>query len=179
MIGNAINPLLDEAAAVQLADALALSRTLTRLKLCGVCFWDDAAAAAAVMRALTGHPCLQEVDLSCNDPPDADQFAAGVALGALVSVNAPSLTSLTLSSSDLGDAGLGPLFYALPRNAHLRELYIEDTFMSEAFARHTLLPSVRANRSLRELAVGAVGPNDPTSPEVLEAEALVVARRTA
>ena len=161
---------------MQLADALVSSRTLTRLGLTCACFWDDAAAAATVMRALTGHPCLQEVDLSCNDPPDADQFAAGVALGALVAADSPALERLTVSFSALGDAGLGPLLYAMPRNAHLRELYIEETGMSEAFARHTLLPSVRANSSLRELTVGTVGENGQRPPEVPQAEALVAAR---
>ena len=85
-INNDAIPMLDEAAGVQLADALAASRTLTRLMLFDVGFWGNAAAAASVMRALTGHHSLQELDLSSNDAPD--ELAAGAALGALVAANA-------------------------------------------------------------------------------------------
>ena len=169
-------PLLGEAAAVQLADAVAVSRTLTRLQLQRVCLWDDAAATAIFMRALTGHPRLQELDISFNDPPDP--FAAGAALGALVATNTPALQTLGVSFSRLGDAGLGGICYALPRNTHLRELKLSVTGLNVEFARHTLLPSVRANTSLRKLdATEYWGGDEP--PELLEVQALLAARRHA
>ena len=132
-----------------------------------------------MMRALTGHPSLDYVDLSSHTPPD--QLAAGAALGALIAANAPALKMLDVSHSALGDVGLGRLCDALPRNTHLRRLHIGVNGMSADFARHTLLPSVRANTSLRDLDVGtwwgvALGEQLPPPPEVLEAVALVVAR---
>ena len=171
-------PLLHGAAAVQLADALAVSRTLTRLGLSSTYFWHDADAAAAIMRALTGHPRIQQLDLSFNAPEDDVQ--AGVALGALIAANTAALTSLSVWSSDLGDAGLGPLFDALPRNSHLRELNCAVTGMSAAFARDVFLPAVRAN-TLRKLDASANSYDDEGNevealPELLEAEVLVAAR---
>ena len=177
-IRNNWDRLLDEAVAAELANAVATSRTLTRLKLHGVQFWDEAAAAAAVMCALTGHPRMQEVDLCLNNT--VRQFEAGAALGALVAANTPALTALSLSHSTLGDAGLSLLFHLLPHNRHLRELHVRSTGMSREFAGHTLLPSVRANTSLRKLEVGTfgwgVGPGAQAPPEIREAEALVEAR---
>ena len=172
-----VGPLLLGAAAVQLADALAASRTLTRLGLSCLDFWHDATASSSIMRALTGHPRIQELDFCYNNP--ADEIEARVALGALVAANTPALTSLSVSA--LGDAGLGPLFDALSRNNHLRELECVMTGMSAAFARDVVLPTVRANTSLRKLVVseqwldeGGNGVEAP--PELLEAEALVAAR---
>ena len=151
-IQNGRNALLDEATAVQLADAVAASHSLILLRLSGTRFWDNAPAAAAVMRALTGHPCLHVVDLSGNNPPD--QLAAGTALGALVAANTPALNSLTLCSSNLGDAGLAPLFDALPHNNHIRMLSCWRSGMTEALACDVVLPAVRANTSLRLLQAG-------------------------
>ncbi len=56
-----------------------------------------------------------------------------------------------MSYCALRDAGLGPLFDALPANAHLRTLRFRYSQLSDAFARERLLPAVRANSSLREL----------------------------
>ena len=177
-------PLLHEArAAMNLADALAASRSLTRLQLGTVHFWDDAAAAAAVMRALTGHASLQLLDLNMNTPPDVPTIAAaGIALGALVAADTPALTTLKVWGSTLGDAGLGPLFDALPCNNYLRELDCTMTGMSAAFARQVVLPAVRTNTSLRNLEASAFWEDEPDGrkakapPELIEAEALVAAR---
>ena len=143
------SPLLNEAAALTLADALTANRALKYLCLCGVHFWDAAAAAGAIMQALTGHPSLHEVDLNNNTPQD--QAAAGAALGALVVANTPALKVLSVDESRYGNDGLVPLFDALPRNNHLRKLSCRSTGMSEAFARDVVLPAVRANTSLRTL----------------------------
>ena len=177
LIDNNGDPLLDDATAAQLADVLAASRTLTRLQLDGTRFWDDAPAATVIMRALTGHPRLQEVDLSYNQPPD--QLATGAALGALVAANAPALQLLVVQWSRFGDVGLGGLCEALPRNTHLRELDLNWTSMSAAFARDVLCPAVLANSSLRKLKASQYwdyAPGEQAPPELLEAEALVAAR---
>ena len=170
--------MFDEADALQLADALAASRTLTRLELCAVGFWENAAAAGIMMRAFTGHPCLEVLDLSGNAPP-RDQLAAGAALGALLASNTPALEVLRLSNAALGDAGLGGLCDALPRNTHLSELDLHRAGVSEAFARNVFLPAVRANTSLRVLIArqdwGDV-PARRVPPELAAAEALVAAR---
>ena len=131
------------------------------------------------MRAVTGHPSLRVFAVSGSHPPDP--AAAGAALGALVAANTTALKFLIVSHSVLGDVGLGRLCDALPRNTHLRRLHIGVNDMSAEFARHTLLPSVRANTALRDLDVGswwgfALGEQLPPPPEVLEAVAMVLAR---
>jgi hypothetical protein len=83
---------------------------------------------------------------------DEDAAAAGALLGALLlSANAPALTQLDVCSCALRDAGLRPLFAALARNSHLRELRCAFNGLSKACARDALLPAVRACASLRAL----------------------------
>ena len=169
--------LLDEPGAVQLADAIAASRTLTRFVFEDVRIWDDAAVAASVVHALTGHPSVRVISLDCNDAPDA--VAAGAALGALVAANAPALHELDVHGCSLGDAGLGPLLDALPHNTHLRLLDCSTTEMSDEFARDRFVHSATANTSLRKLIASPWWGNEEDGeapPEVLEAEALVAAR---
>ena len=142
-------------------------------------FWHDA-AAAAVVRALTGHLSVRKLALNHNNAPD--KKFAGVALGALVAANAPALLELVLFDSEFGDAGLGPLFDALPHNTHLRVLDCSNTGMSEEFARDHFLPAVQANTSLRKLVSNELWGNEDDGvapPEVLEAKALVAARAAA
>ena len=163
--------------AVQLADAIAAHRTLQRLNCFGVQFWRDAVAAAAMMRAVTGHPSLRSLSVSSNNPPDP--VAAGAALGALVAANSPALRELHFRSTELGDAGMLPMLTALPHNTHLRLLRCFRTGMSDAFARDVFLPAVGANTSLLMLEAsegwGGEGGGAPP-PEVPAAEALVAAR---
>jgi hypothetical protein len=173
--------LWDVPAALLLADALRANTTLRMLQLAGVMLWADTEAGVAVTTALTAHPSLHTIVLRINQP-HANAAAAGAALGALVAVNALSLQTLDVSYSSLGDAGLAPLFAALPHNTHLRELYCEDNGMTAAFAHNRFLPAVRANTSLRELMASGWfgGAEDGAAPdEVLEAEALVKARADA
>ena len=71
---------------------------------------------------------------------------------------------------------------ALRRNTHLRVFNCNNTDMSEEFARVAFLPAVRANTSLRKLRAAEWWGDDEhgvAPPEVLEAEALVAARRAA
>ena len=51
----------------------------------------------------------------------------------------------------LGDAGMGPLCDALPRNTHLLWLALRLNGTSPYFDAQHLLPAVRANTSLRLL----------------------------
>ena len=168
--------LLDEPCAVQLAGGIAASRTLTRFIMKDADFWCDG-VAADVLPALTGHPTLREISLAVNSPPDP--VAAGAALAAVVAANAPALHAIYFQSSHFGDAGLAPLFDALPTNTHLHVLCCSNTEMSAGFARDRFLLAVRANTSLRKLIASEVWGNElggVAPPEVLEAEALVAAR---
>jgi hypothetical protein len=140
---------LDEPAAVLLGNALRLNTTLTSVTFKDDHLFINAAAAAALLGALTAHPTVQKLDLSYNysaeDHAPAALAAAAAALGALVAANAPALRELRLDACDLTDAGLGPLVDALPSNTHLRLLVYGDNAITEAFERERLLPAVRAN----------------------------------
>jgi hypothetical protein len=116
-----------------LAAALRANSTLMSLALTYVSLWDNPAVAAELLGALTGHASLQVLCLRDNEPEAARQAAAGETLGALVAANAPALTELDVSYSDLGDTGLRPLLEALPANTHLRTLRVEGNSISEAF----------------------------------------------
>jgi hypothetical protein len=145
---------LDAPAAAVLAAALRANSTLTSLTLRQVHLYDDAATAAELLGALTGHASVQTLSLKGNRVADADRAAVGAALAALIAANAPALTRLDVSRCGLGDDGMRALCEALPRNTHLRELDCLQFNMSKAFAHDVLLPAVRANTSLRRLATG-------------------------
>jgi hypothetical protein len=106
--------------------------------------------AAALLRALAGHPDLEVLTLE----GDLREFGAalGEALGTLVAADSPALSTVRVAGCSLGDAGLGPLVAALPRNSHLRALECNGSALGAAFAREALLPAVRANSGLRELS---------------------------
>jgi hypothetical protein len=165
--------LLDAPAALALGNALRASSTLTVLTLRQARLWLNPAAATTLLGALTGHPSLRSLDIYCNQVSPAGQEEAGAALGALVAANAPALQELNLHECDLGDAGLRPLFDALPANAHLRKLDCTHNELSDAFVRNALLPAVRANASLRKLKTGRA------SHEAHEAMSLVQRRADA
>jgi hypothetical protein len=152
--------LLDAPAARVLAAALRANSTLTTLTLANAGVFVDAAAAAELLGALTGHASMQTLCLRDTYVVATDQAAVGALLGALVAANAPALTELCVSHCYLGDAGLRPLFEALPQNTHLRTLICDQNGMSEACARDVLLPVVRANASLREVKSGGYGVAD-------------------
>ena len=86
--------LLDSPAAEQLGNAFAASRQLVEVHLCRIRLWDDDDAAVILLRSLTGHSSLRNLDVAVNDPPDAS--IAGAALGALVFANSEALHSLDL-----------------------------------------------------------------------------------
>jgi hypothetical protein len=167
--------LLDAPAAGTLAAALRANATLTSLTLERTVAFNDAAAWASLLGALTGHASLRKLSLPSNRMGAAVQAAAGASLGALVAANAPALTKLNVSFCDLGDDGLRPLFQSLPANTHLRELDCSRNFMSEACARDVLLPAVRANESLRVLLFHVA----EDVPSAHAAERIVSSRRAA
>jgi hypothetical protein len=143
--------LVDAPATRVLAAALRANATLTSLNLEGVRVFDDTAAGAELLGALTGHTSVRVLSLRSNHVTAADRAAAGAALGALVAANAPALTELNVSDCNLGDAGLRPLFEALPHNTHLRTLNCRSNRISINFEMDELLPAIRANASLRRL----------------------------
>ncbi len=166
--------LLDVPAAALLSDALGANSTLIKLKLHGVRLFADPAAAAAVLGALTGHVSLRQLTISQAFAPTEQAVALiGLALGALVAANTPTLKELSLVYFSLGDAGMRPLLEALPQNTHLARLQCVENGLSAAFARDVLLPAVRGNTSLRSFHGG-----DELEGAV-EAQALVMARRAA
>jgi hypothetical protein len=171
-IGALNAPFPDEPAAAVLAAALCANSTLTSLTLFSCRLFDDGAAAATLLSALTAHPSLRKLDLSCNIC--RGQTDVGVALGALIAANAPTLCEVNISSCALIDAVMGPLLGALPSNTHLRKLDCSGNIFSEAFVRERLLPAVRANASLRVLSFFM-----PQSDAACEAVALVAARAAA
>ena len=113
------------------------------------------------MRAVTGHPSLQSLDLSSNDlVPHArygkpyDPEEAAIALGQVLAANTPSLHKLSVHSSNLGEAGMRPLLDALAHNTHLRELTCHSNCLTSVdFVRDVFEPAVRANTSLRKLSI--------------------------
>ncbi len=164
----------DAPAAALLGDALRANATLTSLTLERTQLWADHAAAAALLGALTGHASLRKLGIVSDwRLSEEDRLHAGMLLGALVATDAPALTALDVTASGLCDAGLHPLFEALPANSHLRELNFSDIPITDAFGRDVLLPAVRANASLRTLITFWL---EPPSAAAREAEALVSSR---
>jgi hypothetical protein len=171
---NTALALLDAPAALLLGDALRANTTLTSLTLNYARLWNDRAAAAALLSALTGHASLRQLGATGERHLwQEDMLHAGALFGALIAADAPALTALDVSNSFLYDAGMRPLFEALPGNSHLRELNCSLNDITNAFAADVLLPAVRANTSLRTLITHA---DEPPSDAAREAEALVAER---
>jgi hypothetical protein len=168
--------LLDAPAAALLGNALRANATLTALTLYSTQLWSDHAGAATLLGALTGHASLRQLGVTGEwlSMSEEDKLHAGMLLGALVAANAPALTALDVSSSELSDDGMRPLFEALPRNSHLRTLNCSMNRISNAFAADVLLPAVRANTlSARALSASGVQPQPDAARE---AEELVKSR---
>jgi hypothetical protein len=171
---NQGHTLLDGESAALLGAALRANRTITSLRFTGE-LWQDAASGAAVVHALTGHSSMRMLRLTGSDALAVGAAASG-ALGALIAANAAALTELDLLQSHLDDAGLRPLFDALPANTHLRTLNVAGNDMSPEFARDVLLPAARANTSLRQLIVLLHPGRFEGDAHMREAQALVAAR---
>jgi hypothetical protein len=166
-IWNDDAPLLDAAAAQVLGDALHANSTLHELLLLNSALWRNLAAAVTLLGAATGHRSLREVSLFSNPIGDA-QDAAGAALGALVAADAPTLLLLDTNECGLQEAALGPLVDALPANTHLHTLLLGEVTATAAFLRERLLPAVRANTSLKRLAITVEGEGESDAREAQE-----------
>jgi hypothetical protein len=174
------------------------SSTLQKLELTYCQLWRDPVATGEFLAALVGHPTLRELSLSyvvgglsgccwrgCAFCWPARR-AAGEQLASLITRDS-ALQKLDLSFNRLGDAGLAPIFEALPRSGTLKELvyYLaHNETISREFARDVILPAVRTNTSLRALSFGKnnddylddFDPFDMHLQELREAEAIVAAR---
>jgi hypothetical protein len=177
-IQNDGHALLDAPAAALLGDALRANATLTSLTLYHTQLWSDRAAAAALLSALAGHASLRQLRIMPYGSgallSEEDRLHAGALLGALLAADAPALTALHLMHNRLFDAGLRPLFEALPRNSHLRELNCLGNDVTDAFAADVLLPAVRANANLHTLITH---PHYEPQPDAAREAVALVARR--
>jgi hypothetical protein len=147
--GNVVD---DSPGAQLLCDALRGSRTLTTLGLLFSLSWHHPTTAAATLHllaAVTAHPTLHTLDLHTATVPAQFAAAAGGALGALISANAPALTALDVSGWRLGNEGMRPLAAALSANTHLRSLDVRSNAVSAAFIEQQLRPAVEAHPLLR------------------------------
>lgn len=143
--------------------ALAQALRASRLRAFVLATYDvfEEPFAPAIFAALTGHPTLRRLVISVlsgGSIGEARRAALGPLLGALVTSPDSRLEALCVPRSDLRDAGLGPLFDALPRARSLRELDVRQNLASVACVRQRLLPALRANASLRRLVCAQAKP---------------------
>ena len=134
----------DAAGAVALGNVLRANTTLTTLSL-----WTDSSwagpAITALLGALVGHRSLSMLGLGGREEDGSAAF--GPALAALIAADAPALTCLDVCACNIGEAGLGPLFDALPSNTHLHMLRVMDWWLSAEFMRSRMLPAVQRTSS--------------------------------
>jgi hypothetical protein len=140
--------------------------------------WANPADAGMVLAALAARIELEphiELNLPDNNVGETqeEQFAAGTQLAQIIT--AAGLVALNISGCNLGEAGLGPIFQALPRASRLWGLQFDSDTLSSEFARDVVLPAVRANNSLRSLTF-CNEDEDDLLPELIEAQNIVKAR---
>jgi len=171
VIYNGAAPLLEGAGVPAFCAALRASR-LVKLTLSQMRLFDSLEDGLAVVAACTGHPTLRELNLSRNYVDAVALPAIGAELAALVAANS-ELQSLDVSFCDLGDNAVRPLFAAVAGSTRLRMLDFSDNDISVECAREAVLPTIKANTSLRKLDFGYA---HHYIPELQQAEALVRAR---
>ena len=113
--GNGSDPLVDDAGAALVADALRANRTLTSLSFDRARLCDKLSSATAVLGALVGHSSLRSLRLSqegveCRE----DAAALGAALAAIVDADAPALEALELSDNGFGAVCLAAPVLCIP-----------------------------------------------------------------
>jgi hypothetical protein len=180
-VWNRTHALLEGPALPAFCEALRNSKSLKMLKLKAVNLWADVAAASQLIAAMEGHPALQELSTEFNrtyGTPDT-QRAAGECLSRLIA-HSTSLKFVDVSYSELGEAGMTPIFEALRGSTVLEVLSFGciDALFSAEFARNVLLPAVRANTSLRRL-FGFRSVDGEPLPALREVEVILEARRLA
>jgi hypothetical protein len=172
-------PLLDEAwpeRTAALAGALLSRRALRSLELRGHDFSGTTGAFALLLCGVRGHARLETLCL--HSLHGLDVHAAACAVAALLSADAPSLTTLLLRGCAFHDGCVTPLFDALACNSHLRELLWREDERGWLALRSThvacgdelvtavVAPAVRACASLRALTL----PADSPAVRALQAE---------
>ena len=164
---------LDDSDAAEVAAALAESH-IEKLGLPG--FIGD--VSVPLLAALAAHPSLEEL-MIIDEYIIHEPLQVIDALGAVVAADAPSLLRLHVELGYMDADHFEPLFGALSRNTHLRELTVGRFEISPAFIRDVLQPVVRANSSLRKLDLGLRPEYDADDIGYDEALALMdeVARR--
>jgi hypothetical protein len=168
LLMNGDAPLLDAAAAEVFGNALRANSTLDKLFLMHTAPWREPGVAVTLLGAVTAHRSLRALDLSDNLVGDAQQEAAGAALGALIAADSPALLIVNMRGCGLREAALGPLLDALPGNTHLEKLLLGEVTASAEFLRERLLPAVRANTSLRRFKIAVTGEGEGAAREVQE-----------
>ena len=144
---------------------------LVRLCYANAGLFDTLTAGLSLLAAVTGHPTLRQLSLAANHVAPAGRTAVGAALGLLVAADSP-LVQLDISDCGLGNGGLFPFIDALPCNTHLRRLMCYGNEFTQLTATR-LLAAVRATASLIHLRAAW---GDGSTPELVEAEAVVAAR---
>ena len=132
---------------------------------------------AKLFCALAGHPFLESLSFRCLEP--ALGTYADESLAALLDADAPALTTLRVQFAAVDFRGhhLPMTFAALARNTHLRKLELRTIHADLRTVHDIILPSVRANGSLRHLRlIGHGRPSADALAAIAEAEQLVAAR---
>ena len=151
-----------QSSATLIAAALEMNTSLILFSVEAAGILSDAAAAEALLRALSiAHPRLSIISFQGNPAAAADRARIGASLGALVANT--RIGSLNLSGCNLGDEGLGLLVDALKISTTLHTLACSDNDISEKFAHQRLRPAILANTSLRLIQLvpsvgGSAGP---------------------
>ena len=165
--------------ALSLAAALRVCCTLTSLTLSAVGLWRSPSRFSTLVASLVGHPSIRALDLGGNHV-DKHSDIVGTQLARLIAANAPALTTLLLSGRNLGDAGLFPLFRALPGNTFLRELDCSNDYGADiSCVARRMLDAVRANSALMALRLGNSSYKELYPAYSASAEAVVTARAAA
>ena len=153
------------------------SSRLQALELRWCELWRDPAAAGELLSALVGHQTLRELSLIWDRPGDRDDArrSAGEQFASLIR-HSSALHKLYLCVNYLGEAGLAPIFEALPCSSTLKEMIFGYEGISGKFARDVILPAVRANTSLRTLGLESDRQRYGVLPELLEAQDIAAAR---
>ena len=138
---------LNTVSATQLATALATC-PLEHLAFMDSNVWEHATVGVPLLHALTAHPSLTGLSLA-NNHRTAHNPEVAAALSALLVANAPALRILDVAFTGLDPQTLAPMFDALCRNTHVRELDLRGIDFSPAYVQAVVLPGVRANSSLR------------------------------
>ena len=164
---------LDAPGASLLGRALRANSELQNVELGIMELWENPLTAMTLLTALVGHPSEAFLDLSVDwrpYQPGASEAACSLMFSLIM---ADTLYELTAEGCMFEDDVLAAVSAALPHAKSLAKLDLAGNEFTDDAVRHTLLPAVRANESLRKLYLEEQHEGDAAS----EAMALVEARR--